>query len=81
VTKPGSVLNKSTDVTRAEFEKELQLDGWQRKEHANGKVVSYEKDGARYVVRDGAKSTGGPTADHYSLGSRKADLKNRLKEK
>jgi RHS repeat-associated protein len=81
VTRRGSVPNRRTDVSRAEFEKELESNGWQRKELEDEKVVSYEKDGARYVVRDDAKSTGGPTADHYSPGSRKADLKIRLKEK
>lgn len=46
----------------------------------DGKIVNYEEDGAMYAVRDGAKSTGGPTADYYKAGSKKIDLKIRPDE-
>ncbi|UXI70358.1 RHS repeat-associated core domain-containing protein [Tahibacter amnicola] len=66
VTDPGSRYpNRSTDVSKAEFEQNLTDSGWSKTVSKDGKVAIYEKDGARYVVRDGAKSTGGPTADYY----------------
>lgn len=46
----------------------------------DGKAVNYQKDGAKYTVRDNAKSTGRPTADYYKAGSKTIDLKIRLKK-
>ena len=80
-TKPGSRFpNRGTDVTRAELEKNLSESGWSKSVSKDGKVTNFEKDGARYSVREGAKSTGGPTADYYKKGSQSPDLKIRLDE-
>lgn len=79
ITKGGSVANRATDVTRSQFERNLTDAGWNRSISKDGKVSIFEKDGSKYVVRDGAKSTGKPTADFYKAGSRgKPDVKIRL---
>jgi RHS repeat-associated protein len=77
-TKPNSLPNRATNVTRAEFEENLSSAGWTKAVSKDGQVTIYTKDGARYVVRDDAKSTGGPTADFYQPGSKGIDLKIRL---
>jgi hypothetical protein len=46
----------------------------------DGKAIILEKDGAKYILRDGAKSTGSPTADYYKPGSSSIDLKIRLEQ-
>jgi RHS repeat-associated protein len=79
ITSPTSRYhNRGTDVTRQEFEKNLVEEGWTKSVSKDGKVVIYEKEGARYVIREDAKSTGGPTADYYKPGSNKIDTKIRL---
>ena len=75
-----SVPNVESNVTRSIFERNLSQSGWSRSVSKDGKVVNYEKDGAKYSVRDSARSTGGPTADYYKAGSDKPDLKIRLKK-
>ena len=77
-TKGNSVPNKTTDVSRADFERNLTNDGWTKRMSADGKATIYEKDGARYVVRDNASSTGKPTADFYRPGSGEIGLKIRM---
>jgi len=72
-------LNRATSISRAQFEKNLLAARWIRTVGAQGKVIEYAKDGARYMVRDGAKSTGGPTTDFYKSGSESIDLKIRLR--
>ena len=52
--------------------------GFVRSISRDGKVVVLEKDGARYIIRDAAKSTGGSTADFYRAGSGSIDVKIRL---
>lgn len=80
VTKSGSrYANRSIDVTKSDFEKVLLKDGWQKSASKDGKTIILTKDGAKYVLRDAAKSTGGPTADFYPDGSKKFILKIRLK--
>jgi RHS repeat-associated protein len=79
VTSPNSRPNRQTDISRADFEKNLSSSGWSKSTSQDGRVSIYMKDGARYVVRDNAKSTGGPTADYYGPGSKGIDLKIRLK--
>lgn len=71
--------NAKTDMTREEFEKNLQQDGW-KQDIRGGKnnVVNYEKDGVRYAVRNGAASTGEPAVDYYKPGSDCPDGKIRL---
>ena len=79
VTTAGSRYpNRATDVSKANFEKNLVDTGWARSVSKDGKTVILQKDGARYVIRDGAKSTGGPTADYHLSGSQGIDLKIRL---
>lgn len=81
VTEPQSRYpNVKTDVTREEFEKGLEQVGWTQLEKGGGKVTEFEKDGIRYVTRDNAKSTEGPTADYYKPGSGCADIKIRLQQ-
>lgn len=78
-TSSGSrFINRIADVTKSDFEKNLSGSGWRQTVSKDGKVSIFEKDGAKYVVRDGAKSTGGPTADFYKAGSKSIDVKIRL---
>ncbi|WP_236546406.1 MULTISPECIES: hypothetical protein [Anoxybacillus] len=80
VTKSGSrYSNRETDVSKAQFEKKLLRDGWRKSISKDGKTIILTKDGAKYVLRDGAKSTGGSTADFYPKGSKRMTLKIRLK--
>jgi len=79
VTRAGSrFLNRLTNVTKSQFEKNLIDSGFTRSISKDGKAIILEKDGARYILRDGAKSTGGATADYYKPGSTSIDLKIRL---
>jgi hypothetical protein len=77
-TKGRSVENRHTNVARQEFEQNLRENGWRESKSADGKVTIFEKDGAKYVLRDNAKSTGGPSADFYKSGSKSVDVKIRL---
>lgn len=70
--------NRATDASRNDFEQNLLDTGWARSASKDGSVTIFEKDGAKYVLRDNAKSTGGPTADFYGSGSDSIDLKIRL---
>jgi hypothetical protein len=82
VTRGGSrVPNRSTGVDRHSFEKNLLNSGWSKSVSKDGRTAVFEKDGARYVLRSGAKSTGGPTADFYKPGSKSIDQKIRLETK
>ena len=80
ITAKGSrVRNVQTSVSRSSFEQNLIEAGYQPPVVSPGKnVVSYELNGTRYVVRDAATSTGGPTADFYPVGSSSFTLKIRL---
>ncbi|MDQ8707121.1 RHS repeat-associated core domain-containing protein [Streptomyces sp. LHD-70] len=79
ITKPGArMLNKLTDVGPREFGENLEANGWTRTD--KGPNIMYEKDGARYFLRGKANSYEGWTADYYSPGSKKADIKIRLGE-
>ena len=78
ITKGRSVQNRGTDVSREEFEQNLRDAGWNESKSADGKTTIFEKDGARYAVRDNAKSTGGSAADYYKPGSSSIDVKIRL---
>jgi len=79
VTAPRSrVPNRATNVSRAEFEDNLAKNGWQRMPVSRNGHLEYQKEGARYYMRDGTKSTDGPTADFYPKGSTKPILKIRL---
>jgi RHS repeat-associated protein len=79
VTRAGSKFpNRATDVTMSQFERNLINSGFTRSLSRDGKVAILEKQGVRYILRDGAKSTGGPTADFYKPGHSAIDLKIRL---
>ena len=78
ITRKGSVPNRATDVPRGEFEDNLLQNGWDRSVSKDGKVTIFEKDGARYTVRDTSRSTGGPSVEYFKPGSSSADLKIRL---
>ncbi|MCB1207684.1 MAG: hypothetical protein KDK97_00090 [Verrucomicrobiales bacterium] len=81
VTRAGSrYANRATDVSKAIFEKNLIDSGWARSVSKDGKTIILQKDGAKYVLRDGAKSTGGPTVDYYKPGSQGIDVKIRLEQ-
>ncbi|GAB2819429.1 RHS repeat-associated core domain-containing protein [Actinoallomurus bryophytorum] len=79
VTNPGARMpNKRIDVGPTEFGRNLEGNGWSRVEKDWGTV--YEKEGARYQLRDHAKTHEGWTAEFFKSGSKKADLKIRLGE-
>jgi RHS repeat-associated protein len=80
ITAKGSrVRNVQTSIGRSTFEQNLTDAGFKPTVVGPGKnVVSYELNGARYVVRDAARSTGLPTADYYPAGSTSFTLKIRL---
>ena len=79
VTEPGaSTPNIETDVTKKQFKKNLESDGWDKITSKDGKCDIFTKDGAKYVIRDNAKSTNGPTVDYYKPGSNSISIKIRL---
>ena len=78
ITKGNSVKNIQTDVKRADFESNLSANGWNKSTSKDGLTTIYEKDGAKYVIRDNAKSTGTPTADFYKAGSNEVNIKIRM---
>lgn len=61
VTKGGSVANRSTDVNRVDFGKNLEAQGFTKSVSKDGKATVYQKDGTTYSIYDKAKSTGGPS--------------------
>jgi hypothetical protein len=64
VTEPSARMpNYETDLSRDEFESLLSALGWEKELSDDGKAMIYKKDGAKYSVREDAKSTDGPTAD------------------
>jgi uncharacterized Zn-binding protein involved in type VI secretion len=72
--------NYESDLTRTEFESKLVESGWEEVRSADGKARIFSKDGAKYSVRDDAKSTGGPAADFYhpAGNGKNIDMKLRL---
>jgi RHS repeat-associated protein len=76
-TEGSSVANRATNVSREEFEKSLAESGWERSVSQNGKVSIFQKDGAKYTVRDFSKE-GSKTAEYFRSGSDEASLKIRL---
>ncbi|MHB9089622.1 MAG: hypothetical protein ACYC5A_10455, partial [Thermoleophilia bacterium] len=79
LSKKGSIPNRSTNVHRDDFEKNLAANGWARSEPKPG-VAVFEKDGAKYSIYPEAKSTSGPSAGYTQAGSSKPTLKIRLGE-
>ena len=78
LTRGGSVRNIGTNTTYQEFADTLTSDGWTSRTSADGKVQIFEKDGARYVLREKADSYGGWTADFTPAGGSNVTLKIRL---
>ena len=56
------------NVSRADFGKNLESNGFSKSVSKDGKGTIYEKAGVKYTVRDSAKSTGGPTAEVFKDG-------------
>lgn len=86
-TEPGARMeNYEVDLSRADFESELSQLGWTTEASKDGLAMNYLKDGAKYSVRDDAKSTEEPTADFFHPLGNKArkergpDMKLRLRE-
>ncbi|EOQ04467.1 RHS repeat domain-containing protein, partial [Bacillus cereus] len=80
VTKPGSIVrNRKTNLSRSQFEKNLSNNGWKTSKSKDGNVSIMMKNGAKYIVRNNAKSTKKPTADYTPKGKKRATLKIRLK--
>lgn len=77
ITRGGSVANRATDVTSADFAKNLIEGGWKQSTSKDGLVQIFEKDGAKYTLRE-TSSGGVPTAEFFRAGSERADLKIRL---
>ncbi|WP_207655526.1 RHS repeat-associated core domain-containing protein, partial [Desulfocucumis palustris] len=56
ITAPGSrYINESTNVSKNEFGENLTRSGWKKSVGKDGKTTIYEKDGAKYVLRDSSK--------------------------
>jgi hypothetical protein len=77
VTRAGSVENRATNVSRADFGKNLEAQGFTRSVSKDGKVTIYQKDGVKYTIRDTSQSRG-PTAEVFKDG--KLIKKIRLEE-
>jgi len=74
----SNVPNRGTNVSMAEFEKNLIENGWQKRISKDGVSIILEKDGAKYTIRAISNSTQGPTAEYFPPGSSKFTLKIRL---
>ncbi|MGP8150103.1 MAG: hypothetical protein ACLPXU_05385 [Acidimicrobiales bacterium] len=78
LTRGGSIQNIGTSVTETEFADTLKSNGWTSRPSQDGKVETFEKDGAKYVLREFADSYRGWTADYTPEGSDRFTLKIRL---
>lgn len=79
LTRPGSVRNVGTDVTHTDFADNLVSGGWMPRTSKDGAVQIFQKDGAKYVLRQ-KNSSGYPgwTADFTPAGSKQHILEIRL---
>ena len=68
VTKGRSVPNHATDVSRVDFGRNLEANGFSKSTSQDGTVAIYQKDNMKYTVRDTSSSTGGPTAEVFKDG-------------
>ncbi len=75
--KDSRYRNIQTDVTKTEFGKDLEAEGWTKSVSKDGKSTIYTKDGAKYAVRD-YSNQGSITADFTPAGSSNPTLKIRL---
>lgn len=79
VTEAGaSRPNVETNVTEKQFKQNLEKGGWDKITSKDGKCDIFTKDGSKYVMRNNAKSTNGPTVDYYKPGSDSINIKIRL---
>ena len=78
LTKGGSIRNVGTNATPSEFADSLTATGWTSRASTDGAVQIFERDGAKYVLRDRASSYGGWSADFTPAGAPKPTLKIRL---
>ena len=78
ITRGSSVRNVGTNASHTEFSGTLLELGWTARNSKNGSVRIFERDGARYVLRSGADSYDGWSADFYAAGSTDITLKIRL---
>ena len=61
--------NTAINVSKAEFEENLLKDKWSKSLSTDGETAIYKKGGAKYVIREEARSTGGTTTDYYKPGN------------
>nr|MDT0661119.1 RHS repeat-associated core domain-containing protein [Micromonospora sp. DSM 115978] len=79
ITDPKSrFANRLTDVGHEEFADNLVARGWTRSTSKDGQTLIFQKDGAKYVLREKAKTYGGWTAEFTRAGDKKVTLKIRL---
>ena len=78
-TRPGSVPNIQTDVSKTEFESNLVNNGFSQSTSKDGKVNVFIKEDQKYTTRNFSESTNGPTAESYSGGELTSKI--RLEEK
>lgn len=74
----SSIRNIGTDARHTEFSETLTAGGWSSRTVGNGKATLFEKDGARYSLREQAGSYGGWTAEYTPAGATSQTLKIRL---
>ncbi len=74
----SAIRNIGTDATHTEFADNLTAQGWSSRVVGDGKATLFEKDGARYSLREDADSYHGWTADYTPAGARQTTLKIRL---
>jgi RHS repeat-associated protein len=78
LTRGGSIRNVGTNTTHIEFAENLNSGGWISRTSQDGAVQIFQRDGARYVLRERAGSYGGWTADFTPSGAQDVTLKIRL---
>lgn len=78
LTRGGSIRNVGTDATHSELTNMLTGNGWTSRVSKDGAVQIFEKNGAKYVLRNNAGSYSGWTADFTPAGSTDVTLKLRL---
>lgn len=80
LTRPHSIRNIGTDVTHTDFAGTLTSEGWTSRAVGPGRRFTlFEKDGAKYLLRDkNSSGYNGWTADFTPAGSKKHVLEIRL---
>lgn len=78
ITKGGSIRNIGTNATHTEFGETLTKAGWTSRVSKDGNVQIFEKDGAKYVLREKADSYSGWTGSFTPSGAPGETLKIRL---